>query len=865
MGKKFFWPGDSISGLVMASDCHVCKLYKSCKFPKMPYGGRGKENILCVGEGPDRIEDSKGDQFVGETGEYLEGVFAKCGISLHEDCYKDNAIRCRAVNKAGRNRSPTDREIGLCSGNVENTIKKVKPKKIILLGESAIKSVVGGRGLSIGKVSKWTGFAIPDQKYKCWIFPTFHPSYVYRNLDDVVIADYFYNNIKNAVEWDKEFPDYEDEREKPDLYFEPAPVISFLHYFNMNPSKYILSIDFETSGIKPYVKGHYIRCMSISIGSHKAVAFPIFDNEEFRKELSLVLTNPKIKKIAHNLKFEDTWADIVLGCKIKGWLWDTMLAAHVLDNRTGITGLKMQTYLRYGTVGYDNRISKYLHSGSKDDNAFNRVGDAPLSELLLYCGMDTMFTYRLFEDQSLELVQNSHMLKGNDLLLQGTMQLATVERNGIYIDTEYYSRYKVRLCKKAKILINKIQCTKEVEEWRKYERKKFNPASSDHLKKLLFDILGYESDKETKKGNRSVDEEVLDTINTDFTKSIIALSKVSKINDTFIEGFLRECRNHILHPFFNLNSVRTFRSSSNSPNWQNVPKHDKLAQKIIRSGIKPRPGNRLIEADYSAMEVKTSACVNLDPRMLEYCRDLNSDMHRDQSLELFFINATQITKDIRFIAKNNFVFAEFYGSYYVLTAADLWENIQGKKTSDGYLVTDILADNGIYNYPLFENHVKGVEKRFWGEKFKVYDVWRKKAWENYRKCGYIDLVTGFRCFGIMRKNQILNIPIQGPAFHCLLWSLIRICKIAQREHWRSKVIGQIHDSIILDVCSDEYVYVIDSVRRVMTQDIKKYWDWIVVPLIIEIEASDIDGNWANMKEIDLTTKDYDYVKEKVNN
>lgn len=1182
--------------------CNKCKMYKKCKSPKMPYGGKGKQGILCVGEAPGRKEDLKGDQFVGETGSYLESVLYKCDIDLHEDCFKDNAVRCRPINKSGRNRTPSDREIGLCSGNVKNTIKKTKPKKIILLGECAVKSVIGGRGLSIGRVSKWTGWAIPDQEYGCWIFPTYHPSYIYRNMDNEVITDYFYNTIRNAIEWDKKFPNWKDEKSKPTLFFEPRPVIDFLEYLNNNPSEYPIAIDYETSGLKPYVEGHYIRCMSISIGPEKSISFPMFDDEIFKDRLQRVLTNPRIKKIAHNClkgntkvlmadgtqknikylvdnnitdkvmcyddngnivfrkitrhykniknpshwykiriktkknrgnypficctnehkiytdrgrvkaenlrnndkllyvgganddlksiiigsllgdgnfvknkgciymnfyhcekqktyllnlrnyfincgfnctnifhtkqcqlgfrvkansyfreiynkfdkdycienldllslskwymddgsltvynrkkkdtfsiriackhlnrvqaenvikkiymltkclflidfydneikgirlgtkqsilflrriqsymwiggkdlyyknpyldqysqrynldtsktyfkvsidsiekkemnksqsnynarydieideyhnyiangvkvsncKYEDTWTSIVLGYNVKGWIWDTMLTAHVLDNRPGITSLKMQTYLNYGTIGYDNKISKYLDSNSKDDNAFNKVGDAPLPELLLYCGMDTMFTHRLYLDQVKQM--DPYIVKGNDLLLQGVIELASVERNGIQMDVDYFSRYSDRLAVQIKNVLKDIHSSEEVKEWEIHSRIKFNPASPDHLKKLLFNILDYKSVKETKKGNISVDEEVLLEINSGFTKDIVKLSKLSKIKDTFIEGFLRETRNFIIHPFFNLNSVRTFRSSSNSPNWQNIPKHDKRAQKIIRTGVIPRPDRLLLEVDYSAMEVKTAACVNKDPQMLYYCRTPGTDMHRDEAMKLFFVTAEQITKVIRFIAKNNFVFASFYGSYYAQTAYDLWENIQGVRTKDGYLVTDILADNGVYNYVLFENHVKKVEGHFWNEKFKVYYRWRKKAWEYYKNNGYIELVTGFRCSGIMRRNQILNIPIQGPAFHCLLWSLIRTSKIAKREKWESKIIGQVHDSIILDVCEDEFDHVVNTVKRVMTEDIRKYWDWIIVPLKVEAEVSKVNGNWYEMKEIDL--------------
>jgi hypothetical protein len=76
-----------------------------------------------------------------------------------------------------------------------------------------------------------------------------------------------------------------------------------------------------------------------------------------------------------------------------------MQAAHILDNRPGILGLKFQTYVNFGVVDYDSHIAPYLTSNSKNGNAFNRVDDIPIDDLLEYCAMDSLFEYRLAEIQ----------------------------------------------------------------------------------------------------------------------------------------------------------------------------------------------------------------------------------------------------------------------------------------------------------------------------------------------------------------------------------------------------------------------------------------------------------------------------------
>ena len=112
------------------------------------------------------------------------------------------------------------------------------------------------------------------------------------------------------------------------------------------------------------------------------------------------LNDKSIGKIAHNMKFEDTWANVYWGTKVNGWQWDTMLATHLLDNRKYICSLKFQVYVNFGVVDYDSEISGYLESGSKNANSVNKVSELITTEegyrkLMSYCGMDVIFTYRL--------------------------------------------------------------------------------------------------------------------------------------------------------------------------------------------------------------------------------------------------------------------------------------------------------------------------------------------------------------------------------------------------------------------------------------------------------------------------------------
>jgi hypothetical protein len=105
--------------------------------------------------------------------------------------------------------------------------------------------------------------------------------------------------------------------------------------------------------------------------------------------------------MAHNMKYEDTVTKILAGYNVKPWSWDSMQAAHILDNRPGISGLKFQTYVNFGVSGYDDEVSSYLSSDdTKDNNAINRVRELIAKPggwdmLLKYCALDSYYEYKL--------------------------------------------------------------------------------------------------------------------------------------------------------------------------------------------------------------------------------------------------------------------------------------------------------------------------------------------------------------------------------------------------------------------------------------------------------------------------------------
>ncbi len=444
------------------------------------------------------------------------------------------------------------------------------------------------------------------------------------------------------------------------------------------------------------------------------------------------------------------------------------------------------------------------------------------------------------------------------LFHDGALALARAEREGIRVDVEYCDRKKEHLERKIEYYQKKLEATKLYKHWKYVYKGKINIYSNQQLSRILYKNMKIEPLKTTESGQGSTDEDTLQRLDIPGLDLILSIRKLTKIKNTYLGAFIREQYDGFIHPSFNLHNVKTFRSSSDGPNFQNIPKRDKEAMKVTRRAILPRPGHMLVEADFSALEVNISECYHKDPVMMKYLLDPKSDMHLDMAKQIFLL--PDMDKSIpshavlRQAAKNGFIFPQFYGDYYGNNAYSLadwaklsygkWQKGQGLELPNGGHISDHFIKNGINTFDRFTEHMKKVEDNFWNKRFKEYGKWRKKSVEDYRKRGWLKMHTGFVCSGIMRRNEIVNYPIQGSAFHCLLFTFIELDKIAQREKWNSKLVGQIHDSILMDVDPKEIDRIKIALQTIVKETLPNTWKWIIVPLEIDIDEYGVDQPWV---------------------
>jgi len=447
----------------------------------------------------------------------------------------------------------------------------------------------------------------------------------------------------------------------------------------------------------------------------------------------------------------------------------------------------------------------------------------------------------------------------------GVLALARAEEQGMRIDVDYCLKAKAHLTRKIQRMERKLEDTELVKVWWERFRAGFTLGGNDQLAWVLYTKMGITPPNTTKTGKGSVDTSTLSQIDLPELQILLQLRKLKKIRDTYLEGFLREQVDGVIHPFFNLNIPATFRSSSDHPNFQNIPKRDKESRQVTRQAIFPRHGHQLLEVDFSGLEVSIAACYHKDPNMLKYLFDPTTDMHGDMAKQIFkfshFDRQESGLKVFRDASKNGFVFPQFYGDYYgnnvkgLCTWVELpegrWKAGMGLPLPGGGTIGDHLISKGIKTYKQFEAHLKLVQEDFWGNRFVKYYQWKEHWYKQYQRQGYVDSLTGFRCSGVMNHNEVINYPIQGAAFHCLLWCFVELDRISREQEWRTRLVGQIHDALILDVYSAELEMVSEAVSRVTTKDLAQAWPWIIVPLSVGAELCGVDCSWAEKQSYQM--------------
>lgn len=465
------------------------------------------------------------------------------------------------------------------------------------------------------------------------------------------------------------------------------------------------------------------------------------------------------------------------------------------------------------------------------------------------------------------------------LMFKGALAMSQLSQNGICIDMQQLDR-QISMAEEE---IAEIQGRLKKDDvwlvWRKTFGDQAVMGSKAQLAKVIFDKLGYQRPRATSKKHRSDeydadkreskhDEATFQDVDLPFIKDFFRCEKLKKMLGTYFLGLKREACDGKIHPFFDLHKVISYRSSSSMPNFHNVPKRNKEVSARIRQCFIPRRGRRFVEVDFKGVEVAVSACYCGDRNLIRYVSDSSTDMHRDLAARLFGFDVDFLLKNkpwakatVRDWAKNRMTFPQFYGSVYFQCAPSLWKAvISGAKLPDGKTtIQEHLAKQGIRELGDIEpgarikagtwvHRVKQAEDYLWNEMFPEFTAWKKRWHRKYLKRGYFDSLTGFRYTGLFKKNDVLNYATQGSAFHCNLQVIIWLLEEIRQREMRTMLIGQVHDSDLADTPDRELQDYLNLIHGLTTKRLPQTWDWINVPMEIEVDVGEIGDSWRNLKE-----------------
>ena len=149
--------------------CNKCELCSNRT--KTVFGvGNSNADIMFIGEGPGADEDIEGEPFVGKAGKLMNQAFLGIGIS-REKVYIANIVKCRPP----QNRTPLKEEADACLDYLRNQVMIIKPKIIVLLGNVALKNILGEEyGITMAR-GKWI------EKKGIKYLPTYHPAALLRD------------------------------------------------------------------------------------------------------------------------------------------------------------------------------------------------------------------------------------------------------------------------------------------------------------------------------------------------------------------------------------------------------------------------------------------------------------------------------------------------------------------------------------------------------------------------------------------------------------------------------------------------------------------------------------------------------------
>lgn len=393
--------------------------------------------------------------------------------------------------------------------------------------------------------------------------------------------------------------------------------------------------------------------------------------------------------------------------------------------------------------------------------------------------------------------------------------LARMERRGISIDRQVLSRLSSDFAQTAARIEAEI---------RELAGEDINIGSPKQLGDILFGKMGLPGGSKTKTGAWSTSAQVLDELaeqGHEFPKKILEWRQVSKLRSTYTDALPNYVhpQTHRVHTTYALAATTTGRLSSNEPNLQNIPVRTEDGRKIRRAFV-ATPGNKLVSADYSQIELRLLSEVADVPALRKAFQD-GIDIHAMTASEMFGVPVEGMPSEIRRRAK-----AINFGIIYGISAFGLANQLGIPREEAGA-------------------YIKRYFERFPGIRAymdETRDFCRTHGYVTTlfgRKCHYPDIKASNPSIRAFNERAAINARLQGSAADIIRRAMVRMEDALAEKKLSAQMLLQVHDELIFEVPEAEVEATLPVVRSVM-QDAPFPAVILNVPLQMDARAAD---NW----------------------
>jgi DNA polymerase I len=514
---------------------------------------------------------------------------------------------------------------------------------------------------------------------------------------------------------------------------------------------------------------------------------------EMAKELSPVLQDQAVFKIGHNLKYE-----LVMlsrnGIPVRGKLFDTMIAAYLLNPN------KPNHSLEEVAFEYLSRVKKSFTEIMKKRKSFAEV---PVEEAASCAAECAALSYELKDILFRKLKEEGLLDIYNNIEMPLIPVLADMEMAGIKIDTALLNSLSEEVSAEVESIQQRVFFLAGEE---------FNINSPKQLSTVLFQSLGLTPTKKTKTGF-STGMEVLEDLCEfhELPREVLEYRSLTKLKSTYLDALplLVNTKTGRLHTSFNQTVTATGRLSSTDPNLQNIPVRGDWGKRIRRAFI-TEPGNLLISADYSQVELRILAHLSGDNNLINAFRE-EKDVHTRTAAELFSVSPDQVTPEMRRTAKTvNF------GVIYGISSFGLSESLNvDRKDAEKYIKQYFDRHPGVSEYiknTLKEAKATGFVTTLFGRKRPVPELHSRN-----------------RTIQQQGERLAVNSPIQGAAADIIKIAMIRIWQDLRERKLQAKMVLQVHDELLFEAPEPELDTVLQIVKEGMENAVA-----LSVPLRVEI-------------------------------